>query len=69
MFIPPIEKTPGVGYLEGMGIGSRSGKVTGRGCRVAWEVLTLGRRVLFRQHRNQRGTMERDCRGFWVRRL
>jgi len=27
---PPIGKAPGVGYLEGRGIGSRSVKVTGR---------------------------------------
>jgi len=26
----PIGKAPGVGYLEGMGIGSRSVKVTGQ---------------------------------------
>jgi len=37
---PPIGKPPGAGYLEGMGIGSRSVKV-----------LTLGHRVLLRQHR------------------
>ena len=31
----PIGKAPGVGYFKGMGIGSRSGKVTVRGQR-AW---------------------------------
>jgi len=35
---PPIGKAPGVGYFEGMGIGSRSVKV-----------LVLGRRLLLRQ--------------------
>ena len=32
---PPVGKPPGVGYFKGMGIGSRSGKVTGRSQR-AW---------------------------------
>ena len=31
---PPPRKQPRAGYLEGMGIGSRSGKVTGRGQRA-----------------------------------
>jgi hypothetical protein len=33
--IPPPENHTRVGYFKGMGIGSRSGKVTGRGQR-AW---------------------------------
>jgi len=32
-----------------MGIGSLSEEVTGRGCRVAWEVLPMGHRILLRE--------------------
>jgi len=53
---PPIGKAPGVGYSWRWG----------RGCRVAWEILPMGRRLLLRQNRTQPRTLDGDLRDFWV---
>jgi len=66
---PPVGKPPGVGYLDGMGISSRSGKVTWRGCRVAWEVLPMGRWILLRQRGTQPGTLKYNFGHIGVRLL
>ena len=52
---PPIGKAPEVGYLEGMGIGSRSVKV-----------LVFGHRVLLRERGTQPGSLDGDCWDFRV---